>query len=50
VNIDEMNVGRSESHASAVMVITTKDRFSEDLAGRLLAQDGIIDVDLISLT
>ncbi len=49
VNIDEMNVGRSDNHVSAIMVITTKDRFSDGLAGRLLDQDGIIDVDLISL-
>ncbi len=49
INIDEMNVGRSDSPASAIMVITTKDSFSDGLAGRLLGQDGIIDVDLISV-
>ncbi len=49
VNIDDMNVGRSADHESAVMVITTREPFSAAIGERLRALDGILQVDLVLL-
>jgi len=49
VNIDDMNVGRSDHNQSALMVIITKEPFSESLGSRLRSQDGILDVDVVSV-
>jgi D-3-phosphoglycerate dehydrogenase len=48
VNIDDMNVGRSDRDDGAVMVITTKDPLDESLGSRLRSVDGIVDVDVVS--
>ncbi|MGI9610324.1 MAG: phosphoglycerate dehydrogenase [Acidimicrobiia bacterium] len=49
VNIDDMNVGRSDRDHWAVMVITTADPLSESLGSRLRSVDGILDVDIVSV-
>ncbi len=49
VNIDDMNVGRSDRDSSAAMVITTSDALSESLGARLRGIEGILAVDVVSV-
>lgn len=49
VNIDDMNVGRSDRDEGAVMVITTTDPLGPTLESRLLGIDGILDVDVVTV-
>lgn len=48
VNIDDMDVGRSAEGASALMVISTGEPVSEELAAELAAADGIVSVTVIN--
>ncbi len=49
VNINDMNVGRSDDDNSALMVITTEEPFDESLGSQLRSQDGITAVDVVSV-
>lgn len=49
INIDDMAVGRHPSEDAALMVISSRQRVSDDLVSELAAIDGVLKVDRISL-
>ncbi len=49
INIDDMAVGRHPSEDAALMVISSRQKVSDELVSELAAVDGILSVDRISL-
>ena len=49
INIDDMAVGRDPSERSALMVISSRQEVGDELLAELMAIDGILSVDRVSL-
>jgi D-3-phosphoglycerate dehydrogenase len=48
VNIADMAVGRSDEGASALMVVSTSDAVSDEVAASLRAADGVTSVNVLA--